>query len=491
MTGGDDERGIPVVELEVLEPPDVAGTAVTVVPPAYTGLPETTAFDRDVEVLRGSQITVHVVTDPPTATGIARLLPADREVELLAAPFPRREGEQADRAGLAFGLLAEESLRYRFELTDETGLSNPDPGLFGIQVMEDRRPEITLLSPARAEVNVVSTGALALRARVGDDFGIALLRWSARSSEGEEPVAGGPLEALPTETASSPATGGPTTRIGRQRLEIAALGGGVLLAEGSQILLQVEATDTREPEPNVALSPPVRLRIVSSDEFMRRLQDDLARIGEQARRTSDLLEEKARRTHELSAVLSGDQLEGLEAGEIEAVLAGARRVQGDARSIGRDLAGVTEGLLYSRLDERAGALLDALDASLAGLTDKSFEPEPWRELARRQAAGELGSADLAAQLVTMVGLGLEVSEGHAADATASLERARDAAGPAAVREALAEAEVHQRTAKDRLEELLGRLAEWDNFQSVLSNLRDIQNGQKNLLERTRQFAKDH
>jgi hypothetical protein len=177
-------------------------------------------------------------------------------------------------------------------------------------------------------------------------------------------------------------------------------------------------------------------------------------------------------------VLASDELEGLEAGDIEAVLAGARRVQGDARSIGRDLAAVTEGLLYSRLDQRAGALLDALDTALASLTDKSFEPEPWRELARRQAAGELGTAELAAQLVTMVGLGLEVSEEHAAAATTSLERARETDGPAALREALAEAEVHQRTAKDRLEELLGKLAEWDNFQSVLSNLRDIVNGQK-------------
>jgi hypothetical protein len=35
------------------------------------------------------------------------------------------------------------------------------------------------------------------------------------------------------------------------------------------------------------------------------------------------------------------------------------------------------------------------------------------------------------------------------------------------------------------------LAEWDNYQSVLSLTHDILNGQKNLKERTKVFAKDH
>jgi hypothetical protein len=43
-------------------------------------------------------------------------------------------------------------------------------------------------------------------------------------------------------------------------------------------------------------------------------------------------------------------------------------------------------------------------------------------------------------------------------------------------------------AQKQIEELLGRLAEWDNFQSVLSLTRDILNRQKNLRERTKDAA---
>jgi hypothetical protein len=43
----------------------------------------------------------------------------------------------------------------------------------------------------------------------------------------------------------------------------------------------------------------------------------------------------------------------------------------------------------------------------------------------------------------------------------------------------------------KVEKLLEMLAEWDNYQSILSLTRDILNGQKNLSERTREYAKEH
>ena len=58
-TGGDDESGLPrVFEVEVLQPPDVRASRSRH-PPDYSGLPTTVAFNRDVEVLAGSRLTVH------------------------------------------------------------------------------------------------------------------------------------------------------------------------------------------------------------------------------------------------------------------------------------------------------------------------------------------------------------------------------------------------------------------------------------------------
>ena len=43
----------------------------------------------------------------------------------------------------------------------------------------------------------------------------------------------------------------------------------------------------------------------------------------------------------------------------------------------------------------------------------------------------------------------------------------------------------------RSRSLLEQLAEWDNYQSILTLTRDLLNGQKNLSERTRQYIQEH
>ena len=55
---------------------------------------------------------------------------------------------------------------------------------------------------------------------------------------------------------------------------------------------------------------------------------------------------------------------------------------------------------------------------------------------------------------------------------------------------LQEAAGFENAALEKLEKLLEKLAEWDNFQSVLVLTRDLLNGQKNLQERTRASFKE-
>jgi hypothetical protein len=59
-----------------------------------------------------------------------------------------------------------------------------------------------------------------------------------------------------------------------------------------------------------------------------------------------------------------------------------------------------------------------------------------------------------------------------------------------VHDRLKSASAAQKKTLAKIDALLERLAEWDNFQSVLTLTRDILNGQKTLNERTRQAAKD-
>jgi hypothetical protein len=498
VTGGDDQDGLPRVEVEVLEPPDVEGLALVVQPPAYSGLALATFFNQDVEVLKGSIVTVHVLSAPLAARGQARLLPEDTTVALEPAPFPRAPGEENEPElhGLAFTCTAEKTLGFRIELVDESGLTNPEPGLYRIRVLEDRAPELAVLSPSRGDIETVRGGALALRVRAEDDFALASLGWRLRpsdaASEEAPPLLSAEL-ALQRLGEGAGAQRSKATRdvaLGSARLEVDSLGtGGAPVAVDSRFELEFFARDQRAPAPNEGRSASVRVRVVTPEELLRRLQDRLAETRIDALRLSDEQRAKRARIEELLDALDGD--DPLETGEslaLSSALAGQRRVLADAQALARALAGAAEDVLYARLDDKAGGLLEFYDARVARALDARFQAEPWRELAREIAAGKLPGDGFAATLVKLVALALAISEDHAALAVAALDAAEEATTRTAVGAGLQQAAEHAARVEKELEVLLAELAEWDNFQNVLTLARDILNRQKALRDRTQQFA---
>ena len=100
------------------------------------------------------------------------------------------------------------------------------------------------------------------------------------------------------------------------------------------------------------------------------------------------------------------------------------------------------------------------------------------------------NSGLGGKLVEVLGVAMQASEEHSLAATEALQLAIDAGSIEEVHEALGVAEEAQRNTLASIETLLERLAEWDNFQSVLALTKDILNRQKNLLERTRLYEKD-
>ncbi|MCB9914989.1 MAG: hypothetical protein H6828_07550 [Planctomycetes bacterium] len=497
LSGGDDDDGTPAVTLHVLQPPDVVGVAVAIEPPAYSGLPARVEFDRDVQVLAGSRVVVTMRSDPPETTGVARLLPEDRELALEPRAFPARldEAPLADPRGRGFELVADHTLRYRFELRDAGGLTNPDPGLFAIDVEPDRAPEVELLAPARGEVETVVGGALPLRALVSDDFGLGLLSWTsqARGAQDAAPRVH-PLVGQAPAVEEPGALGGRAQRArltATTRLEVNELFGDAPPTEGEVFELVVVAEDNRAPEPQEGRSAPTRLRVVSADEFLRRVQDRLGRVRTKVDALADLAREKQGYTRDLIASVESDEPAAADASAVEGALAGARRVQGDARALTRELCAVTEAMLYSRLDERAGPLLEAYDERASARVDRSFHAEPWQELVALQASGALGRADFADRLIEMVGAALELSELHGERVVVLLRELQDQRDLEAAHDTLLAVDAEQSAAAVSLEELLRLLAEWDNYQSILTSTRDLLNRQKNLLDRTRQFYKDN
>lgn len=498
ITGGDDRDGTPRVEIHVLQPPDVSGIAVHIVPPTYSGLPERYESDRDVRVLANSKVTVFMLPDPADATGLARLLPRDEIHELSPMTYPSAaldpESAATEVPGLGFELVAQESLRYRFELEDSTGLSNPDPGLYGIEVQADRAPQIELLAPTRGEVESVVGGALPLKVLASDDFALSSLSWRSVATSREGALAR--EQALVTSEPVDPGSlrgrqGDRDVAFASRRIEISELFGEEPPAEGEVFQLDVSAADNREPSNQETRSAPVRLRIISADEFLRRIQDHLSRVRGKVDSLASLMREKQSYTHDLISSLESDEPDRADSSGINTALTGARRVEGDAKALSREVASIAESLLYSRLDSRADPMLLELERQSLAYADRSFHAEPWISLRELQRSGRLGQADFADKLVEIVGLALEISETDAADAIDGLRRAQDLSDISAQHETLLWVAERQTAAGAKVEQLLSLLSEWDSYQSLLAATRDLLSRQKNLLDRTRQFYKDN
>jgi len=498
FVGGDDQAGSPVVRLTVLQPPDIEGIAVRTTPPAYTGLPERIEFNRDVEALVGSEVEVFMLPTPADATGVARLLPENRTLELVPTDYPLAPSETLDadgevrtpKPGLRFRFEAERSVRFRFELTDDSGLTNPDPGLYAVSVIEDTPPTVQLHAPSRTDVETVAGGAIPLRVIANDDFGLVSLSWHVTESRDEANAHRGDLELEPLIGAEPTAPGTPVTAARANALfDISALAGPEGATNGSTYNLEVQATDNRQPEPGLGTSTSVRIRVVSTDELMRRVRDRLARVRTQANQLAELQTEKRQRVQELLEGLATDDL--LEAGdrrELSSALNGQRLVRGDANSLTQELAAVVETILYAGLDDQAGPLLIALHTRMQAASNRSFQTEIWRTLVDDYNRGQLGAAGLAGNLTGILGVALAISEDHTPGASDALERAQDTTDASTLHAELETAQREQGQALARVEDLLERLSEWDSFQSVLLLTRDILERQSNLRQRTQRFA---
>ena len=485
VIGGDDDRGLPRIQLEVLEPPDISELAFIVTPPGYTGLQQTVVRGTEVRALVGSRIDVLIRPDPPGATGILRVLGETGTIELVPRPWSLPGGSQEGTA-LGCSLDVDVERYFQVELVDQQGLSNPDPGTYALQVIVDREPEVILLAPASNEWSVVKGGAIPLRVRAEDDFRIDRLSFDVRDSQDlETALLEAELAFEETALLDGGFIGNGHLVLAHELIELNQIAGADV-EPGWNAILQVVARDSHPSPDHQAMSPPVRLRCVSGDEFLRKVKDGLARAGEDAGRLLQETQDLRTRASQLkSALETGEVATDRELGSL---LHSTRRLQGDTRSLGRDLSGLAEGLTYNRLDERAGPLLDALHRALGTQAARTFAPAPWREVAAQLSAGRLGTPELAGEMIALVDLALSVSEGSGKDASEALTGARTADSAASADPHLLNAVAALDLSLAALDALSTRLGEWDNFQSVLTLTKDLLNRQKNLTERTKNFA---
>ena len=500
VTGGDDRDEDPLVLVAPREPPEIAAVSVDLRFPAYTGLEPQYRDGGSIEALSGTEATVRVTGTKGTVAGTLRFQRTGQTIELEEAAVQPEEG-----ASLLASFSVLETDRYLVVLRDGEGFTTPSPASFPVVAIPDRRPEIRLLLPGRSDLDATPGGALPLRVRVKDDYGVqdVRLRWKFGT---DGPSADLSLVDGTGDAASAP----PLERMLWRRIEIASLAvapaegpEGELRApqEGDVIGLVVEATDVR-PEPNRAESIPLRVVVLPRVEILRKLNDSLTRVKEDVEGLGRLQRDQIERLRDLVGAVEGDDQVGREAYSFVSASVGQGRVTGQARRIESDFLAVFETGAYNRLDRASEAAIEALeraDASLwegpangrgatAGRSGDGVAPtasERAGALLERRHAGEMGALEFIGKVLDMLEIAHEISDLLSPAAAEALERAATAADSGGVRERLATARTSQDAIVGAIDRLLVLLAEWDNYQAVVGMTREILERQKMLNARTK------
>ena len=155
-------RRSPSYRIDLLEPPAVVEVAFRVIPPSYAGIPPRPVEEgsRILHALKGSKVRVSGSSSAPLDSASLDLS-GDRRVLL------DRDGGR--RFSGIFPVSPPDT--FRIVLVDSNGISSADGEPYVVKLIEDRPPEVRLVTPGR-DIELGRDLEEDLRFRAMDDFGL-------------------------------------------------------------------------------------------------------------------------------------------------------------------------------------------------------------------------------------------------------------------------------------------------------------------------------
>lgn len=312
----DDDR-TDAEHIELVPPPAVNRATLTVTPPAYAaghvptleselgpGIDERSVTD--TASLSGSRVSLRLVMNKPLAPPrdadeSVRAEWLGKSLGLQGAELPQFSGDPSNPAiwQLEWTLTATRALN--LSLTDQYGLSNPEPITYKITATEDRPPSVTILQP-QADQAVLPTAIIGLEAEARDDVALAGVGVEARVQTIGRSVEDAMSNAA--DWSESRDTIEPTARttakldLSKFRLQTgdvvlvnAVAKDGYVEASGDQGIEASSGAGTETVSPasaHIARSAIRRLRITSEVEFATQLRRQLAAVRQNAIRIEAL-----------------------------------------------------------------------------------------------------------------------------------------------------------------------------------------------------------
>ncbi len=450
---GGDDRSMPWIDLEVVEPPAIEQLSVKLRYPEYTGWAPASA-QRHLRALSGTRVEMSGRATKPLSSASVELddetsIPARIEADGSSFSIPA----SADSA-----FVLTRSGAYWLKLTDRDGFSGGEDVRYEIRVIEDVTPSVTLVEPD-ANAFVTPEASVPLKILAKDDLAIAEVAFhfsrSDKSEVGDESVK---LYVAPPRTGAAAAQRAPENdelvgenRTIEHRWELASL----KLKPGAQINLYATATDFR---PLTGNSQPRRLTVITADELAERLAErqnfvlgELARMLKLEREAREQVSGLEIQLREIGSLTKQD-IDHLQAAEL------------NQRQVDRGLISPGEGVASQ------------ISALLANLTNNKVDsPDVERHMRRLLKEIErLGEQELPV---------------IARDLTAALKSSQTEGGKPTAN-SLTSAGQHQDEVVQSLEQMLGELAEWDNFRRFHREIGQLRRDQEALNEHTSQLSLD-
>jgi hypothetical protein len=165
-------------EVRVSLAPHIQVEKLDYVFPAYTELPPLTVTgEGDLKGVEGTRVTIHATANQPIGAAHLEVLAGEEANPESWKQLPMESSDThavgALRLELAEGQRAPRQRAYRVRFVTPEGHRSQNPVVYQIEVIPDLAPEIAILSPRRAQIEVPLNGSQTIEIRALDpDFGL-------------------------------------------------------------------------------------------------------------------------------------------------------------------------------------------------------------------------------------------------------------------------------------------------------------------------------
>lgn len=468
VVGGDDTDGEPVYTVRALVPPAIREITAACVFPAYTGMAPQTFREGDLDLPRGTVVTLSLGMNMPLES--ATIVRDERAPEPLAL--------SADGRTATTEIVADDTFDYSIHLTGPDGQENlPDSARFRIRSVPDRKPEVRVLYPGEREA-FTTKASVPVKVLATDNYGLSRVSlFTSKEKDGTftERVFG------PDEL-SAPLGG--KEIVAYVMLDATELGGPEGTVElGDEITWYVEATDNNG---NTDRSGRYRIEIVSDEDLQRRLgqqqsvlREDLIETqreqSEAWRKTSDLLEYVRR-----EGALEPRDREAIRDDQVSQSKVG-RETGRFYTSISRVLLGYVLNRLTTPLaTERViGSLDDDLKADHEDLS-QVFKKEFFRRLVADYRKGNIIDQEVLAVLLEIVDVSLDVTDRMSPEAHRLLAGLARGEPEESVESDLAKVEQTQAAILESFRVLDRKMQRWESYAEIIDLVREIRDRQEQI-----------